>query len=112
LTSENALVYGHPIEGGDSYVIETGTLARTLSWRTAEPDESLPKIEPPVELPQPLFANFDSELADATATAIAANDVEARRLLRALEWYVVAFSNSESVTRDVRVGAVSLASRR
>src|SRR4051794_40372382 len=105
LTSENALLYGHPLSDGRSYVIDTGALHRVRGLRSAELDEPLPPVEPPTELPRPLFANFDAELADAAHDLLVRDGELARRLGRALDWYVVALSNAEAVTADVRVGA-------
>jgi hypothetical protein len=104
-TAENALVWGHPLQEGDSYAIESGTLAKTLDLRYAPGDEPLPKIAPPDVLPKPIFGHFDAELADATHRLLSRGDTLARRLTRALDWYAVALSNAEAVTPDVRVGA-------
>ncbi|HEY7630909.1 MAG TPA: hypothetical protein VH817_09420 [Thermoleophilaceae bacterium] len=71
---ENALLYGHPLGDGNSYVIETGTLSRVVEWRTADDDEPLPKLQPPVELPKPLWADFDVEIADATHALLVKGD--------------------------------------
>jgi hypothetical protein len=104
-TSENAIVYGHPLGAGDAYASETGVLFRVLSSRHAAGNEPLAKIEPPVELPRPFFANFDEELADAAHDLLSSGTVQARRFHRAIDWYRLALSNAEAVTIDVRVGA-------
>lgn len=104
-TSENALLYGHPLGGGESYVIQTGVLFKVTSYRRAPDDESLPKVEPPVELPRPIFGNFDEEVADAAHGLLSSSNAQARRFHRALDWYRIALSNAEAVTLDVRVGA-------
>jgi hypothetical protein len=104
-TSENALLVGHPLGDGGSYALQIGVLARVLSGRGALGDEPLPRIEPPIELPCPMFSSFDGELADAVYDALGADDDRARRLERALEWYRVVLSNAEAVSIDVRIGA-------
>jgi hypothetical protein len=104
-TTENATLWAHPITDGDSYVIETGVLTRTLAYHRADPDEPLPPVAPPVELPSNLFGRFDQEIADATYAVITAGDVAGRRLHRALDWYRVAYSNAEALSLDVRIGA-------
>jgi hypothetical protein len=104
-TSENALLYGHPITGGNSYAVENGMLVRVTSLRSAGDEEDLPKIQPPVELARPLFGHFDEEVADAAHALLSAGDRAARRFHRALDWYRIALSNAEAVTLDVRVGA-------
>ena len=105
VAAENALIWGHPNLDPRSYAIETGMLVRVTSLRHAEDDEPLPNVAPPVELPKPMMAKFDAEIADATARLLAAGDAAARRLLLALDWYAVALSNSEAVTVEVRIGA-------
>lgn len=104
-TSENAVLYGHPITDGDSYALQTGVLIQVLSAFTAESDEPLPKISPPVELPKPMMSRFDGELAAATWQVLGEAEAAARRLSRALDWYKIALANAEAITLDVRVGA-------
>lgn len=104
-TSENAVLFGHPITDGDSYALQTGVLIQVLSTFTAESDEPLPKISPPVELPKPMISRFDSELAAATWQVLEAAEAAATRLSRALDWYRIALANAEAITLDVRVGA-------
>jgi hypothetical protein len=105
LTSENALVYGHPNLDPRSYAIETGRLTRVRSLRAADLNEPLPKIAPPTDLPTPMFGRFDIEMANATYGVLAADSEQARRLDRGLGWYTVFFSNSEAIGVDVPVGA-------
>ncbi len=102
-SAENALLYGHPLSEGDSYVIQTGVLARVTTVRHAL-GKDLPGIEPPVELPRPMFCSFDEELAEAVHVALGTADAPARRLRRALDWFRIALSNAEAVPLDVRVG--------
>jgi hypothetical protein len=104
-TSENALLYGHPLHGGDFYATSTGMLVHANHIRTANAGQPFPKITPPVELPTPMFASFDDELSTATYTALSAGSTASRRLHRALDWYRIALSNAEAVTVEVRVGA-------
>lgn len=104
-TVENALLYGHPMVDSDSYAVEVGVLVRVNHIRHAPADEPLPKVEPPVELPRPMFAQFDDELAGATYAALGGAAAPSRRLHRALDWYRIALSNAQAVTLDVRVGA-------
>lgn len=104
-TSENVVLYGHPLGDGSSYALEVGMLARVLSGRGARGDEPLPKVDRPVELPTPMLGSFDLELADATYAALGTDDAASRQLYRALDWYRIVLSNAEAVTLDVRVGA-------
>ena len=102
-SAENALLYGHPLTEGDSYAIQFGVLARITSVRHS-PGKDLPRIEPPVEVPRPMFFSFDEELAAAVHVALGSGDARARRLWRALDWYRITLSNAEAVSVDVRVG--------
>jgi hypothetical protein len=104
-TAENAILWGHPLTDGNSYVLETGVLARTMAYHRADPDKPLPPIAPPVELPSNLFAGFDEEVSHATHSVITSGGLSGRRLLRALDWYLIAYSNAEAVTFDVRISA-------
>ncbi len=104
-TVENSLLYGHPLIDSDIYAVESGVLARTNAIRHASGDDPLPTIDPPIELPRPMFARFDDDLASATYTALGSEDAPARRLHRALDWYRIALSNAEAVSLDIRVGA-------
>jgi hypothetical protein len=104
-TAENALLYGHPLGEGDSYVIETGVIVRATVVRHALRDGSFPKIEPPVDLPRPLFAVFDQELASAVHALLTGEAATARVLQRTLDWYRIALSNAEAVSLQVRIGA-------
>jgi hypothetical protein len=108
-TSENALLYGHPLGTGSSYVIETGVIVKTQRFRTAPAGHSLPKVEPPIELPQPIFGVFDVEVAAAAYSLMEADDTTARRLHRSLDWYRVCLSNAPAVSVDVRAGATRTA---
>jgi hypothetical protein len=103
-TAENALLYGHPLGNGDSYVIQAGVLAQAMSINYAPPEKPLPKIAPPSELPKPVFTVLDIEIAIATVSAFE-DDQFGRRLRRTLDWYRIAFSNAHAITPDVRVGA-------
>ncbi len=103
-SAENALLYGHPLSEGDSYVIQTGVLARVTTVRHA-PGTDLLSIEPPVEPPRPMFFSSDGELAEAAHVAVCTADAPARRLGRALDWFRIALSDAEAVSLDVQVGA-------
>lgn len=104
-TAENAALWGHPLGDGQSYVIASGVLVRGIGLHHASLEEALPKISPPVELPIPLFGKFDEEVADAAHALLSADEAAARRFTRALDWYEIVFSNSETVSMPVRVTA-------
>ena len=106
MTSENALLYGHPLGTGSSYVIGSGVIVHTTNLHYAGDGEPLPKVAPPIELPPVLFASVDTEMAAAAYAVLNAGDASARRLFRALDWYRVALSNADAISGDVRVAAV------
>lgn len=109
MTAENALLYGHPIGGTRSYVVSTGAIVRQMSLRTAEEGEELPKVAPPVDLHLPLLSSFDDDMAQAAFDVLGRGDVDSRRLGRALDWYVLCFSNAVAISRDARIMALRCA---
>lgn len=109
MTTENALLYGHPIGGTRSYVVSTGAIARQTSFRTAQESEDLPKVAPPVDLHLPLLSSFDDDLAQAALNVLGRKDVDARRLSRALDWYSLCFSNAVAISLDARITALRCA---
>lgn len=79
-TAENAILWGHPLGDGNSYVLETGVLVRTTSYNRADESEPLPPVAAPVELPSSLFGGFDEEVASATHAVITSEGLAGRRL--------------------------------
>jgi hypothetical protein len=108
-TAENALLFGHPLGLASGYVIETGVILKALRMRSATDGRPLPKVEPPVELPRPLFGSFDQEVASAAYALMLEGTMAARRLQRSLDWYRVCLSNAEAVSSGVRVAATRTA---
>ncbi len=104
-TVENATLIAHPLDEMGGYAVEIGTLRRVTKITGAEEGKPLPKVTPPRELPEPMFGSFDGELAAAALSCLSGEDLAARQLDRALDWYRIAFANSEAITADVRVGA-------
>jgi hypothetical protein len=103
VTSENAVVYGHPLHGGSSYAISTGAMVQSLNLNHVPPGRRLPRVQPPNELPTPIFAKLDKEYATALYNALARDDTTARRLDRAIEWLALAWNNSAAISEDARV---------
>lgn len=104
-TSENAVLYGHPVTGGRSYAVEDGTLVRMRRMYTAAEGEPLPKVSVPPELPTPMFGSLDDEFAEATLAILDSDDIDARRLHRMLDWFAIVMRNARAVTPDIRVEA-------
>lgn len=101
-TAENAKMFGHPLTGEHSYVIRTGAMVTVLSWRSSEPGRPLPKINPPTDLPEPMFFSFDAEYAGALHDALSEDTDEARRLALAIDWLNIAWSNNDDVSARTR----------
>jgi hypothetical protein len=102
-TSENAVVYGHPLHGGSSYVISTGAMVQSLNLNHAPPGRRLPRVSPPNEMPTPIFAKLDEEYAAALYDALVRDDMTARRIDRSIEWLGLAWNNSAAISEDARV---------
>lgn len=102
-TSENAVVYGHPLHGGSSYAISTGAMVKTLNLNHSPPGRRLPRVSPPAELPTPIFAGLDEEYASALYDALVRDDMTARRLDRSIEWLALAWNNSAAISEGARV---------
>ena len=81
--------------------------SRYRPWQCGDEDES---VSTELRLVTNVYSNavddFDIE-HDGTivAAVVVVQDVTARRLSRALDWYEIALSNAEAVSLDVRVGA-------
>ncbi|HEX3563219.1 MAG TPA: hypothetical protein VHU24_10310 [Solirubrobacterales bacterium] len=101
-TAENAKMFGHPLTGELSYVIRTGAMVTVLQWRSSEPGRPLPKINPPTDLPEPMFFSFDAEYAGALHDALSEDTDEARRLALAIDWLNIAWSNNDNVSARTR----------
>jgi hypothetical protein len=107
LTSDNALVYGHPIAPDGYVAAEYGAVARTLSggYNVFRPREI--RIRPPGDLYMPSHRrHLDGELADAVHRCITRDTDPARRLHRAIAWLDLAWRNAQSITPDMRIPTV------
>lgn len=110
MTSDNALVFGHPI-GADGYVAaQYGAMIGTLSGGynvIADLGERSMRIRPPSDLMMPMGRpRVDGELADAVHRVITANNDAARRVHRAIGWLDLAWRNASSITPDLRIPAL------
>jgi hypothetical protein len=106
LTSDNALIYGHPIALDGYVAAEYGAVARTLSggYNVFRPDN---RIRPPGDLHMPGRRRYlDGELADAVHRCTAPDTEWARRLHRAIGWLDLAWRNAASITTDLRIPTV------
>lgn len=109
LTSDNAIGYGHPL-GEDGYVaVEEGAIATVLrgGLNVFRPGA---KISTPIEVRAPMLSReLDGELADAVHQVLTAETADARRLGRAIDWLDLAWRNTSSINRDLRLAALKSA---
>lgn len=109
-TSDNSLLFGHPVTQEGYLAITTGTMVRTTMGGLNVNDPKRSRIVPPTELHVPSFIpGFDAEYAGALLATLLANDDRARRLERSLEWLDLAWRNSPSITQEIRIVALRAA---
>jgi hypothetical protein len=109
VASENALLFGHPLDGGLSYAFSTGAVVRRLDARHAPPGTRLPGVAPPPELPTPLFYVLDVEYLAALYELLRPESIIARRLDRSIEWLGLVWSNVAAITHDARLLSLRVA---
>ena len=102
-SAENALVYGHPLASGASYLFSTGAIVRKNNIVYAPPGTS-PQIPPPTDPPTPIMAaDLDAEYAAAVLDVLERGDEHSRRVSPALEWVALGTSNTTALRADGRV---------
>lgn len=104
VTSDNATLWGHPIDDSGYTAVEYGSMLTVLSGghNVLRPDET--KIHPPVEVPHAsMYRGFDDAYASATFEVLDAGNETARRVGRAIDWLDLAWRNTPSITPEVRV---------
>jgi hypothetical protein len=108
-TADNALVWGHGVKDPSFTAIYEGGLFTTLrgvSLRTG----SVGKIARPEHLVIPSnFPDLDEERMTAFYEEFEKGLILGRRLRRALEWLSFAWTNTRSITPDVRIVALRTA---
>lgn len=108
-TSDNANLYGHRLREDGEIGVTYGYLARRTVVGINVGD-SKGKIPPPIELALPLLASpFDAEYAHALYSIMAGSDQTAQRFERAIGWLDLAWRNTDSVDRDMRIVALRCA---
>lgn len=103
-TSDNAAIWGHPIDESGYTAVEYGAMVTTLSGGHNVLREDSISIRRPAELPTPfLYRFFDGVYADAVFAVLYADDDLSRRVGRAIDWLDLAWRNSPSITPEIRV---------
>ena len=104
-TSENFMVYAHPLNEEGRVAVDFGSMIRTTvgGIRAGEQPDNIPY---PVELHLPLCSQVDGDLADALYPLLIQKTDEGRRLSTTLDWLDVAWRNTDSVVSEVRVMAL------
>lgn len=104
ITSDNVVLWGHPIDESGYTAVEYGAMVTVLSGGHNVLRSDTLKIEPPAELPRAfMYRGFDGVYADAAYAVLSEEDDRARRLGRAIDWLDLAWRNSPSVTPEMRV---------
>lgn len=104
LTSDNALLYVHPVDSEGRVTVEYGFMSRLLvAGLQIGSNHAL--IGVPPELRLPLFApEPDGEYANAVYDLLGRRgDVRAQRLGLAIDWLDIAWRNTRSIDKDVRI---------
>ena len=103
-TSDNAAIWGHPVDDSGYTAVEYGAMVTTLSGgHNVLRDDSV-HIARPAELPMPfMYGSFDGVYANAAFAVLATPNDRSRRLARAIDWLDLAWRNSPSVPPEVRV---------
>ena len=105
-TSDNAIGYGHPIDGSGGVAVQYGALVTRLEagMGIENPDY---KIQAPIELPKPMLSRgFDDYYASGLCQLLAPDSDAARRLGRAIDWLGLAWRNTTSLNLDLRLMAL------
>ena len=103
-TSDNAVLWVHPIDESGNTAVEYGAMVTTLSGGHNVLREDSVSITRPAEVPTPLMYGFlDGGYSDAVFAVIATGGDEGRRLGRAIDWLDLAWRNTPSITQAVRV---------
>jgi hypothetical protein len=102
-TSDNAALWGHPIDASGYTAVEYGAMVTTLSGGHNVLHEDSVTIRPPAELATPfMYGYFDGFYSDAVFAVLASGEDSSRRLGRAIDWLDLAWRNSPS-TPELRV---------
>jgi hypothetical protein len=103
-TSDNAVIWVHPIDEGGYTAVGYGAMVTTISGGHNVLHEDSVSIARPPELPTPFMYGFlDSVYCDALFAVLGAGTDESRRLGRAIDWLDLAWRNTPSITPEVRV---------
>lgn len=106
VTSDNALVYLHQLDGSGHVAVHYGRMVETLVGGLTIGEEDS-RIHAPSELHVPfLGSDPDDVYADALYTQLTVDTSAARRLGRAIDWLDLAWRNTTSIDDDTRISAI------
>ena len=106
VTSDNAVVWGQPIDASGRIGAVYGQVVQTWIGGLKLGDEQ-PRFRPPPELPAPLMGrDIDGRYADAMWSALSARIPTARHLGAACDWLDLAWRNTPSMTQNMRLLAL------
>lgn len=106
VTSDNTLVYGHPLHNENWVADQYGVMATRLAGGMRLGEANV-HFEPPGELVIPAIEKpFDDVYATAIYEEIAKASPMSRRIARALDWLSIAWRNTSAVEIGTRVVAL------
>lgn len=109
ITSDNVLVYGHPLNPEGHVADEWGAMASRLVGGLRLGERPGVRFEGPGELAIPhLPTPFDSDYAAAVYAELDIGSEQSRRIARALDWLGIAWRNTRALEPENRVIALRI----
>lgn len=105
-TSDNALVYGHRVDGSGSVWVDYGVMVRAVVGGLSIGSDDVQIAAPPEVLMPFLHPSMDQIYLDALVQVLGAGDDKSRRLSRAIDWLDLAWRNTSSIDEDTRIVAL------
>lgn len=105
-TSDNAIVFGHRVDGSGSVFVNYGVMVRAVVGGLTIGSEDVSIAAPPAILVPFMHPSIDGVYLDALIQALSTPDDNARRIARAIDWLDIAWRNTSSIDEDTRVVAL------
>lgn len=105
-TSDNALVYGHRVDGSGSVAVDYGAMVRAVVGGLSIGSDDVRVAAPPEVLVPFLHPSMDEVYLDALVQVLVVGDEQSRRLSRAIDWLDLAWRNTSSIDEDTRIVAL------
>lgn len=105
-TSDNALVFGHRVDGSGAVWVDYGVMVRAIVGGLSIGSHDVTIAAPPEILIPFLHPSIDEVYLNALVQMLASSNEQSRRLGRAIDWLDLAWRNTSSIDEDMRVVAV------